>query len=169
MWVGGAGTQGGALSEGAWGGASELNLILPTHTNQQKQVREGGPMGDEDGSAGSGPTSPDPATTDGPGSGPGGRGGARGPRKAYTFSIPSLRAGGNTAAAAGAASTVASASAASSSGAAAGAAAVAAFLLKTAEEYARDTRTPVVHSKRYFKHKRLPVRFCVFALPCRVV
>ena len=30
------------------------------------------------------------------------------------------------------------------------------FALKTAEEYASDTRTPVVNSKKYFKHKRLP-------------
>ena len=30
------------------------------------------------------------------------------------------------------------------------------FALKTAEEYASDTHTPVVNSKKYFKHKRLP-------------
>lgn len=32
------------------------------------------------------------------------------------------------------------------------------YVLKTAEEYAADTRTPVVNSKKYFKHKRLQVR-----------
>lgn len=32
-----------------------------------------------------------------------------------------------------------------------------AYTLKTAEEYAADTRTPVVNSKKYFKHKRLQV------------
>lgn len=30
------------------------------------------------------------------------------------------------------------------------------FALKTAEEYASDTRTPVINSKKYFKHKHLP-------------
>ena len=32
------------------------------------------------------------------------------------------------------------------------------FVLKTAEEYATDTKTAVVNSKKYFKHRRLQVR-----------
>jgi len=32
------------------------------------------------------------------------------------------------------------------------------FVLKTAEEYAADTKTAVVNSKKYFKHRRLQVR-----------
>jgi hypothetical protein len=31
------------------------------------------------------------------------------------------------------------------------------YVLKTADEYAADTKTPVVNSKKYFKHKRLQV------------
>jgi hypothetical protein len=128
-----------------------------THTNTQyapspKQVRESGPLqqGDEDTPASTNSTTttssssiPDPAD------GPQGRGPLR---KAHTLSIPSLRAGGGGGGGRDQAA----------GGQAAGGAEPIAYLLKTAEEYARDTRTPVVHSKRYFKHKRLPVRLCSF-------
>lgn len=80
----------------------------------------------------------------------GGRGVLR-KAQAALAAIPSLRTGGSG----------------SGSGSTA-AAAMPAYLLKTAEEYARDTRSPVVHSKRYFKHKRLPVRSWVEDVGCAV-